>query len=197
MFLLAATNRIPKTAIEAIFVEAIGVENYARMSGMTIDAYDKFGEYVETHTMVDGALMTTVLEGVDRRDDGALFIAREPFDDEDDPDDGEPIRQEECESLALCAFYWQTVIGMEGVRAFIDGGEGTGGSLKALALLQTRIGLSPAKTSRSRAMESLIPSQESSEGTTATATSSGSVRLPADHKPPTKPGKGSIFHKRR
>lgn len=65
----------------------------------------------------------------------------------------------EAESILLPAFYWQTVLGLEGVTAYISGGEGLAGSKKALELLILTLGISPTQTAPSGALESLIQKQ--------------------------------------
>jgi hypothetical protein len=65
----------------------------------------------------------------------------------------------EGEDLTQAAFYWQTVLGMDGVNAYISGGEGMAGSKKALQLLALTLGISPTQTAPSGALESLIQSQ--------------------------------------
>lgn len=62
----------------------------------------------------------------------------------------------EGESVVIPALYWQTTLGFEGVKAFIDGGEGMAGSKKALELLIWTLGISPTQTVPSSALESLI-----------------------------------------
>lgn len=69
------------------------------------------------------------------------------------------ISVSEGESILLPAFYWQTVLGMDGVNAFITGGEGMAGAKKALELLALTLGISPTQTAPSGALESLIQSQ--------------------------------------
>lgn len=64
----------------------------------------------------------------------------------------------EGESVLLPAFYWQTVLGINGVNAYIAGGEGMAGAKKALELLIWTLGISPTQTAPSTALESLIQS---------------------------------------
>lgn len=66
------------------------------------------------------------------------------------------LRLGEAESVLLPAFFWQTVVGIAGVRAFIEGGEGVAGGIKALWALVARLGISPSKTSHSSALDDLI-----------------------------------------
>jgi hypothetical protein len=182
-FVQAAVGKRSTGQAEQIFIEALGPANYARISGAYIVQHDEdngrptaiFGPEGEVGVSLDGLLEELGLAP------GQRYVTREDITGLPVVD-GDPIRQEEGEALALCAFYWQTVVGMEAVKAFLDDGGGTGGSLKALALLQTRLGLSPVASSRSRGMESLIQ-QGVSEATSDTGTSSGSVELPAEPRP--------------
>lgn len=64
----------------------------------------------------------------------------------------------EGESVLLPAFYWQTVLGIDGVNAYISGGEGLAGAKKALQLLIWTLGISPTLTAPSGALETLIQS---------------------------------------
>ncbi|TFC92039.1 MULTISPECIES: hypothetical protein [Cryobacterium] len=63
----------------------------------------------------------------------------------------------EGESVLLAAFYWQTVLGMDGVNAYLNAGEGLAGAKKALELLILALGISPTQTAPSGVLESLIP----------------------------------------
>lgn len=82
------------------------------------------------------------------------------------------LRTEEGESIMLPAFFWQTVLGMAGVNAYIEGGEGLAGGSKALWALAARLGLSPSTTSPSSALETLIHL----EGTRPTSTPLGGAK---------------------
>jgi len=64
----------------------------------------------------------------------------------------------EGESVLIPALYWQTVLGIDGVNAYIAGGEGLAGSKKALELLVLTLGISPTTTAPSSALASLIQS---------------------------------------
>ena len=68
------------------------------------------------------------------------------------------LQLSEAEGVLLPAFYWQTVLGLDGVTAFISGGEGMAGAKKALSLLVLTLGISPTQTAPSGALEILIPS---------------------------------------
>ncbi|MDY7542599.1 MULTISPECIES: hypothetical protein [unclassified Cryobacterium] len=84
----------------------------------------------------------------------------------------------EGESVLTPAFYWQTVLGLEGVNAYLAGGEGLAGAKKALELLILSLGILPTQTAPSTALETLIQKQEP---TLRTARSTTTVdRLPAN-----------------
>lgn len=174
---------------EAIFIECFGAANYARMTGSHVDQFTDAGEYVQTFSpegevsKVEGD-PPPALAFPNRDDLFARYTHRDANPDWGEVEgDGEPIRQEECESLTLCALYWQTVVGMEAVRVFLSSGEGTTGSLKALALLTARLGLSQSETSLNSALGN--PTQEGDIPATATRSGGGiSVRLPADRRGP-------------
>lgn len=189
-FILASVGQIPQDSSEAIFIEALGPVNYARMTGLYVDlVMEHTDDYPEPPHTID-VILTYDDSGLYAGDPevspvgmlmkGAYYRARSEQGDEPELM-GEPIRQQEAEALCLAAFYWQTVVGMEAVEAFIEGGEGTAGSLKALGLLQTRLVLSASPSSRSAATEQLIQQQANSTETTDTPPSSATVRLLA-HK---------------
>lgn len=60
---------------------------------------------------------------------------------------GLELSQAETEGIIMPAFFWQTILGMDGVRAYIEGGEGLAGTLKASGALSTRLGLLARRTS--------------------------------------------------
>ena len=60
---------------------------------------------------------------------------------------GNELSQQESEDIIMPAFFWQTVLGMDGVRAYIDGGEGLAGTLKATGALSQRLGILARRTS--------------------------------------------------
>lgn len=53
---------------------------------------------------------------------------------------GEELSQDEAESILMPAFFWQTILGMDGVRAYLEGGEGLSGTLRATSALARRLG---------------------------------------------------------
>jgi len=60
---------------------------------------------------------------------------------------GMELSQAESEDILMPAFFWQTILGMDGVRAYIEGGGGTAGALKATGALSARMGLLARRTS--------------------------------------------------
>lgn len=60
---------------------------------------------------------------------------------------GMELSQEESELIIMPAFFWQTVLGMDGVKAYLEGGEGLAGTLKASGALTARLGLLVRRTS--------------------------------------------------
>jgi hypothetical protein len=163
---------------ESLFIESLNARNYSRAVGGYVDEFDAAGAYVTTWSP-DGAVRRVELADAVSP---VRFLAREAIDEYGEADvDGEAIRQEEAESLSLCAFYWQSVVGIEAVNTFLESGEGTAASLKALNLLLIRIGRSPSRNSLQAVTESLTQ-QDDSEETTDTGSSSSSVPLPANKR---------------
>ena len=62
---------------------------------------------------------------------------------------GHELSQDEAESILMPAFLWQTTLGLDGVKAYIEGGEGLSGTLKATAALSRRLALLAPPTSPS------------------------------------------------
>lgn len=60
---------------------------------------------------------------------------------------GDELSQEEGNSVIMPAFFWQTILGLDGVKAYIEGGEGLGGILKAAGALSARLGRLLPRTS--------------------------------------------------
>lgn len=91
------------------------------------------------------------VDGVDENDntitDGPTFtrISRE-------------LRLKEQDIVVQAAFYWQSVLGIDGVNVLLEGGEGLAASKKVLELLIWTLGISPTQTERSSALETLIQS---------------------------------------
>lgn len=53
---------------------------------------------------------------------------------------GAELTQAEAEEVLMPAFFFQTLLGMDGVRAYIDGGGGLAGTLQAANALSVRLG---------------------------------------------------------
>lgn len=157
-YLSASLRGIPTDQAEGIFIESFGPENYSRTFGCIV-------EQVEDSPGVKG------------------WRKRIPADGEIEPE-GLALRQEEGETLCMAAFFWNSIIGMEGVNALLDSSTvGTSGILKANGLIQLRLGLSPLTTSRSSVLESLIqPPAGSLSIDPNSVNSSATVRLPANKR---------------
>lgn len=54
---------------------------------------------------------------------------------------GDELSQDEAEAILMPAFFWQTILGMDGVKAYLEGGEGLSGTLRATGALSRRLGL--------------------------------------------------------
>lgn len=52
---------------------------------------------------------------------------------------GMELRQAEAELVIMPAFFWQSILGDEGVRLYLEGGEGTAGALKATGAMAGRL----------------------------------------------------------
>lgn len=53
---------------------------------------------------------------------------------------GLELSQDESESVIYPAFFWQTLLGMSGVKIYLEAGEGLTGTLKAAGALAQRLG---------------------------------------------------------
>jgi hypothetical protein len=88
----------------------------------------------------------------------------------------------EAESVLLPAFFWQTVLGIDGVNEYIEGGEGLAGSVKALGALVARLGRLRPQTSLSTA--SAAPTSTASTRRTSTRPGGGKPgKQPRDRLP--------------
>lgn len=96
---------------------------------------------------------------------------------------GDELSLTETEHIAQCAFFWQTVLGVTGVNAYIEDGGGIAGGSKALWALVMRLGLSPTKTSPSSALETLIQLQGSTPTTSTPQGGKKPGRKPQDRQP--------------
>lgn len=77
------------------------------------------------------------------------------------------LRTAEAESILMPAFLWQTVLGLPGVTAYIEGGGGVAGGVKALWALAARLGISPSRTSPLSALDELTRLQAGSPSTSS------------------------------
>jgi len=91
----------------------------------------------------------------------------------------EEVSQVEGDELCVKALMWQTVIGMDGIRAFDAAGGGVAGVVKALRLLTAMSAALPSPTSPNTALENLTRPA----GTPDTSTPLGGVKA-ADRLPP-------------
>ena len=87
---------------------------------------------------VDGAIL-----------DGGVWVPRPESEQTNFNRLGMELSQEEAELIIMPAFFWQTILGMDGVKAYIEGGEGLAGTLKASGALTARLGLLARRTSPS------------------------------------------------
>ncbi|PWC05411.1 hypothetical protein [Agromyces badenianii] len=95
---------------------------------------------------------------------------------------GLELSQSEAESVIMPAFFWQTTLGISGVQAYISGGEGIAGTLKAAGALTQRLALFVPKTSPNSG--SGAPTSTASTPTTSSPQSGGNpVKRPQDRKP--------------
>lgn len=106
------------------------------------------GTYLETYA--GGAV--NLLPALQMAVDGAVLVDGlwVPVPDEEQTNYnriGLELSQEESEAVIMPAFFWQTVLGMDGVRAYIEGGEGLAGTLKASGALSRRLGILALPTS--------------------------------------------------
>lgn len=60
---------------------------------------------------------------------------------------GQELSQEEGNDIIMPAFFWQTVLGISGVKAYIEEGGGLAGTLKAAGALSQRLGRLAPRTS--------------------------------------------------
>lgn len=174
LFLDGALGKLAAAEVAAIFIEAIGPTNYARVEGSYVDQFDADGAHIARFDTV-GHVVGFVPQA---RDSGATYrYAARPA--PEGAITGDAIRQEEGEALCLAAFYWQTIVGMEGVQMLLADDAGTtGGSLKALNLLLWKLGVSPSRTSPNSELENRIQRQVDSLDTSTRSGSGTLAKLP-------------------
>jgi hypothetical protein len=93
------------------------------------------------------------------------------------------LRTAEAESVLMPAFLWQTVLGLPGVTAFIQGGEGVAGGVKALWALTARLGISPSRTSPHSALDELTRLQAATPNTSSPQGGVKPGKQPQDRQP--------------
>lgn len=93
------------------------------------------------------------------------------------------LRTAEAESILMPAFLWQTILGLTGVTAFIQGGEGVAGGVKALWALTARLGISTSRTSPSSALDDLIQLQAATPSTSTLPGGKKAGLQPQDRQP--------------
>lgn len=120
--------------------------------------------------------------------EGMLLGALDGFDENDEPiRDGtnyaylqENATLAEGEQILHAAFYWQTILGMDGVNAYLDEGGGVGGALKVMSALLFRLGLSHLTTSPNTESVNADPMADTS---TTSSQKAGTPRLWKRRKP--------------
>jgi hypothetical protein len=107
-----------------------------------------------------GEFTDALVMAVDGARENAITGRWEPLPDDEQPNwtrMGRELSQEEIEGIVMPAFFWQTVLGMSGVQAYLSGGEGLAGTLKASTALSSRLGLLARTTSPSSESASETP----------------------------------------
>lgn len=97
-------------------------------------------------------LSDALIMAVDGARQNAITGAWEPVPEDEQTNFGRigmELAQAEAEQILMPAFFWQTILGMDGVRAYLEGGEGLAGTLKAAGALSARLGLLARPTSPS------------------------------------------------
>lgn len=159
-------------ATESTFIEAVGPENYGRIAGAIVVPTDPDSDLYKQ---------------------GIRYRAYENYDGVEAPD-GDPLRHEEIQQILQAAFFWQSVVGIEGVNAYLENTDLRQG--KALGLLLQGLGIQLSRTSRSGESEPQTQQAGTPDTSTPTGTSSSVVllpvasptdpspRTPTDHLPP-------------
>lgn len=100
---------------------------------------------------------------------------------------GNELALAEADSILNPAFFWQSVLGIDGVKAYIEGGEGLAGTVKALGALVQRLG---------RLNRPALPPTDSDDRTNAASTLN-TFSLPSGEKPGRRPQDRQAKKKRR
>lgn len=109
-------------------------------------------DYLETMGGTGANLITALQIAVDGAKQNAITGRWEPVPEAEQSNYariGRELSQAEAEWVLMPAFFWQTILGMDGVKAYIEGmnsESGLGGTLKASAALASRLGLSVRQT---------------------------------------------------
>lgn len=163
-------------AMESLLIESMGATNYERLAGTIVVPVDDAEQNAR----------------------GIRFLEYERYEGRT-ATDGEPLRQEEVRQVMLAAFYWQSVLGIDGVNAFLEQPELAGG--KVLGLLLTALGIQLSRTSHSSESENQTPQADTRSTSTPTGTSRSVVlppvlspnaanpKPPMDHLPPVNRGR--------
>ncbi len=110
-FLSSALGSDPTVTGQEVVAEAIGAENYARLTGDHVQEFDEAGRYVRT--TMPGAVMVEPAEDVPAPEPEQRFrVIPAPW-------EGAHLRDEEIEVLGLSALLWQTA-GEAAVVAFLN-----------------------------------------------------------------------------
>lgn len=95
---------------------------------------------------------------------------------------GFELSQKEADDVLYPAFFWQSVLGIDGVNAYLEAGGGLPGALKATGALAVRLGRLPRPTSPSSESES--PTNGVSTPSTPSPSGGGSnAKKPQDRLP--------------
>ncbi|WP_350351877.1 hypothetical protein ABS642_00750 [Microbacterium sp. A8/3-1] len=104
--------------------------------------------YLSTLSGQTGDLLAALQMAVDGAVlDGDRWVPRPEAEQTNFSRIGMELSQEESELIIMPAFFWQTILGMDGVKAYIQGGEGLAGTLKASSALTARLGRLAPRTS--------------------------------------------------
>lgn len=90
-----------------------------------------------------GDILAALQIAVDGARENAITGQWEPLPEEEQANFariGRELSQEEGNSVIMPAFLWQTLLGMDGVRLYLEEGEGLTGTLKAVGALAQRLG---------------------------------------------------------
>ncbi|CAN5424927.1 hypothetical protein BH09ACT9_BH09ACT9_00730 [soil metagenome] len=92
------------------------------------------------------------------------------------------LSQSEAQDFLLPAFFWQTILGIDGVNEYIQAGGGMAGGVKLLGSLALTLGVSPLLISQSSALETLIQKVGDTPTTTTPQGGPTLAKLPAEKR---------------